>query len=301
MTQALKKRLFAVRSEAISRISPYRNLYACPTCMRLLPIEAIDTGELTLEHVPPESLCIALTCKDCNNTAGHTVDAAVLGRERYFSLGRALPGRPGEFEGPVQISIEGVTLNASMTMEGRNLRIEVHEGHNHPATFTEHLTRLNAKKPEGDPAVEIQMRARIKFGWHPALVGDMRAAFLASFAKFGYRYAFHPRLNVVREQILDPATELITGAWRIAGSELTDDPMLMVMTGSFPAVLVRLRSAMVALPWMNGPDDFYQAVRELFAGGTATISMDVLEWPTTLELLYDKAFGDLQSGSSEGG
>ncbi len=95
VTQALKRRLFAVGTEAVKRISPFRDLYASPRCRRLLPIEAIDAGELTLEHVPPESTGgkgIALTGERCNSTAGHTVDAAVHGRERTSAWAGRFPG-----------------------------------------------------------------------------------------------------------------------------------------------------------------------------------------------------------------
>ena len=59
---------------------PTVGLYACPICSLLLPREATDSGDLTLEHVPPEPVGgkgIVLTCKQCNSTAGHTVDAAL--------------------------------------------------------------------------------------------------------------------------------------------------------------------------------------------------------------------------------
>jgi hypothetical protein len=290
MTQALKRRLFAAGAEAIERISPYRGLYACPTCMRLLPIEAIDKGELTLEHVPPESMGgkgIALTCERCNSTAGHTVDAAVHGRERYFNLGRALSGKPGEYEGPVQIDIGGITANASMSLKDGKVRIEVHKRRNHPQKFRQQKESLGASggKAPGSPP-EIRVRARVKFEWHPSLVGDLRAAYLAAFAMFGYSWAFHPRLALVRKQIIESDKELIDGAWWIAGTELTEDPMLMVMTAPFPAVMVRLQAALVVLPWMGGPKEFYPAVRSLMSQQPVA-TYDLLDWPTKLELLFD--------------
>jgi hypothetical protein len=82
---SLKERLFATGASALSRISRYSNLYGCPICTRLLPAEALQSGELTLEHVPPRALGgrgIALTCKSCNTEAGSMVDAAVHGRRR---------------------------------------------------------------------------------------------------------------------------------------------------------------------------------------------------------------------------
>ena len=57
---------------------PYRPFYVCPQCLNAFPESALLAGWLTQEHVPPESVGgkkIVLTCKNCNNTAGHSTDA----------------------------------------------------------------------------------------------------------------------------------------------------------------------------------------------------------------------------------
>jgi hypothetical protein len=51
------------------------------------------------------------------------------------------------------------------------------------------------------------------------------AAFLAEFATFEYRWAFHPCLDLVQKQIIESDKELIEGAWWIAGPEFTEDPI----------------------------------------------------------------------------
>src|SRR5690606_20121071 len=52
--------------------------YLCPLCITLFPRAALDVRDLTLEHVPPASQRgrrFVLTCKQCNDGAGHGPDA----------------------------------------------------------------------------------------------------------------------------------------------------------------------------------------------------------------------------------
>src|SRR5260370_40382262 len=56
-----------------------RDWYLCPLCLDvMLTVEEFATGELTVEHVPPETLGgddMVLTCKGCNSQAGSWFDA----------------------------------------------------------------------------------------------------------------------------------------------------------------------------------------------------------------------------------
>jgi hypothetical protein len=63
--------------------------------------------------------------------------------------------------------------------------------------------------------------------------------------------------------------------------------MMVVLTAPFPALIVRLRSVLVFLPWIGSPEDLYGAVRDLFAGGPPLLTVDILVWPTTMEMVGD--------------
>jgi hypothetical protein len=65
--------------------------------------------------------------------------------------------------------------------------------------FHRQTDKLQEKQP-GDEAI-LQLTAKIKVNWRGAVIGDLKSAFLAAFAVFGYRFAVHPRLNDMREQI----------------------------------------------------------------------------------------------------
>jgi hypothetical protein len=251
---------------------------------------------LTLEHVPPASMGgkgIVLTCKRCNSSAGSTVDAALRRREDLIQLGRGLSGRGGEYDGNAQVEIGGVQTNARLKLAGKNLTIEVPKRRNNPKNFQEQQTRL-PKRGAAQPA-QIRLNTRIRFKWRDAQIGDLKSAYLAAFAVFGYRYALHPQLDSVREQINHPEQEIVQGAWWIAPPELTDDPMLLLVREPFYCLFVRMRLVLVVLPWPISPPDLYTRLRDHFAGGVATFTGTQYSWPTRLELLLDQYRSPRQS------
>ena len=65
------------------------------------------------------------------------------------------------------------------------------------------------------------------------------------------------------------------------------NPMMLVQSNPFPAVLIRMKSALVALPWLVGPSDFYSAIREQFSKKPTEFMGDVLKWPRELIMLLD--------------
>ena len=73
---------FNLGAKAIQFLQPGApDCYVCPLCMRAFTRYALAAKELTLEHVPPESLGgrrLVLTCRHCNNRAGAKVDSQIL-------------------------------------------------------------------------------------------------------------------------------------------------------------------------------------------------------------------------------
>ncbi len=285
--QRKKQQLFRLGAAAIERLSPeYQGQYVCPLCNILWFERAIDVGMLTLEHVPPASMGgkgIVLTCKRCNSPAGSSIDAALRMREDLIQLGRGLHGHGGEYEGKAQVEFGGVRTNARLKLSGKNLAIEVPQRLNNPARFEEQKSSMpRAATAAGAEPAQIRLHAPIRFKWRDAQVGDLKSAYLATFALLGYTFALHPRLEAVRQQIQHPGQEIIEGAWWIAPPELTVDPMLVVVREPFPCVLVRMRSALVVLPWPTSPPDFYDRLRADFASGVVSFHGTEHAWPTRL-------------------
>ena len=84
--------LFHRGSLALSRLglSDGSN-YRCPICENDFKQDDIDSGALTLEHIPPQSvgadLCM-LTCKSCNTKAGTKLDSQVAIRHQNIQFAK---------------------------------------------------------------------------------------------------------------------------------------------------------------------------------------------------------------------
>ena len=128
-------------------------------------------------------------------------------------------------------------------------------------------------------------------GYNPrlALVGDLKAAFLAAFATFGYRYACDPRLKPVRQQILHPDQQIIDGwSWSITANQPDNARYLVVLIEPLSAVLVKLDMVDVLLPWLDSPLNFYVELATTYIPhGPLQGSGEYFAWPTTLEMMLD--------------
>lgn len=106
----------------------WTSAYACPLCAtreKVTVFAESAIGELTMEDVPPrhsDGRRLVLTCARCNNTAGHTVDAAAArqAERNGFELG----------DGARVVSIEasGLQVKATLTLtnHGKDGLFNVH-------------------------------------------------------------------------------------------------------------------------------------------------------------------------------
>jgi hypothetical protein len=127
----------------------------------------------------------------------------------------------------------------------------------------------------------------------PSLVADLKSAYLAAFALFGYRHGLDRRPAPISAQILERELETVQGAWWIATPDLVlTDPSVTLLRAPFPEVMVRMREALVFLPWTSSPPDFYERLRAHFGDGGAPADFGGTEyaWPKALILLWDWQF-----------
>lgn len=91
-----------------------KDVYLCPICLRP-HIDLNSDDPLTLEDAPPKSLggsANTLTCKTCNNTAGHEIDFHLTERLREIDSGKFIPGT----ETPIKVNIDGETFQGKITV-----------------------------------------------------------------------------------------------------------------------------------------------------------------------------------------
>jgi hypothetical protein len=99
----------------------------------------------------------------------------------------------GDLRANVEYLRQGEHFSISLLPEGRN---------NRPGIQQDVSSLLGRVGQPGEPvAITFSLSARLQHDNHRALLGWLRAAYLAAFAKPGYRYAFHVHVQVVFEQL----------------------------------------------------------------------------------------------------
>ena len=291
----LKKRYFERGMNAFNLLTGNCNeFYYCPICSRPFSKSAIETKELTLEHIPPKAQGgkgIALTCKDCNNQAGETVDAAVSDRNKVFEI-EPLFTQNGEYNGRVMMNFgenDQKALNFDLSVKDSSVRFFLLEKSNPPESsekIKQFFQELNQTPDLERPTIKFRTRKRYN-AWH-SKVGDLRTAYLLSFASLGYSYIFHKSLEPVRNQLMRYNEKLIDAFWLHSNSGDTPDTNLYIIDKPFSALSVRLGKISILLPWLDSSDKFYdKLVQEYPNGFHLDFKGSKLPWPKTLEMNLD--------------
>ena len=291
-----RESLFVRGSEAAERglgVAP--GTYVCPLCARPFQRNSLDSGELTLEHVPPSSVGgrgIVLVCRDCNSRAGHTIDAAIAGRETAFAFQASVAGMDTDAVSVTRVSIGGETLNATFERDEGWGGIKVLPDRNDPAA----LARLNDlfdrfERGEGADEMTIGVRVVRGFDGGRALVGDLKAAYLLAFAVLGYRWAADPSLSPVRAQIADPDREIL-GRWWLDPNHVAEHVIALTDTRTDPVIrclCVRLPRTVVLLPWFDR-GDLYARIAAATSSGAEALQFGTslrFPWPASLDMRLD--------------
>jgi hypothetical protein len=195
-----KEKLFSQGSAALNSLGLSGEYYACPICSVLFGREHLLNGELTVEHVPPKSLGgrgILLTCRDCNNRAGYSYEAAVKGRA---DLVKQIEGfhKNDDDVGPVKIRLGEVPLNAHLKKLGGRFDLNLQAKHNNP-TAVNHFWHRVRSMSSGD---RFQITLSASYDKSQARLSDLKSAFLICTANFGYTFALSSNLKFIRSQLL---------------------------------------------------------------------------------------------------
>jgi len=194
--------------------------YVCPQCpkpdasgqqyrVQLFPRSAIESGELTVEHVPPKSFGgreLLLTCKRCNDTGGSLLEAHARRRENPADVMLGVKKEPSR----VRLTAGDHSVSATLTVEERMLTMELPPREKHANDpRQEKGVREALRKAAGEQSTFNVSFAKDLYLPRRANVAWLRHAYLALFAVAGYRYIFQPGLGIVRKQIQEPDTEHI--------------------------------------------------------------------------------------------
>jgi hypothetical protein len=189
--------------------------YVCPICTWgfTRPALAEDPPLLTFEHVPPESYGgkeLLLTCVECNTRSGEVTDHHVAKAARWRdTAGINSPVIRGRVTLPGTDAVVAVNMTHSA---GKGVTIAVvgkASNPAHQATFYQTFQRFQESPADAEaPTFQAEFRGATH---SPRLapVAMLKAAYLVLFAWLGYRHIARRELTIVREQLMDPAKELI--------------------------------------------------------------------------------------------
>lgn len=172
--------------------------YMCPLCMKSFSDEEVKHS-LTEEDVPQASLGgkrIALTCRSCNSTSGHSIDVNLLNAVRGFEQRQFLPLTDRK----VFMYHDGQRLGANLHIDAnRQLFLEIDTKRNNPKVWDEY--RENILK-EG-ALVDIQDLPS-KRDERLISAAILKNAYLLLFARTGYTFFTDSYYDELREQIRTP-------------------------------------------------------------------------------------------------
>lgn len=291
--QVRRKVLFTLGAEALRAVTGHQeeDLYACPLCRRVFSAEALEGPDptLTLEHVPPESLggrALLLSCKRCNNEGGRKLDAEAVNRREFTRAVRALVLGSGEYEGKATWQFGGERMAGQLIARERNVRLNVAPEATDPQAGPRARTRV-MQQQRNDEGVRFSVSPAVRFRLRESQLGDLRIGFLLAFALLGYSYAFHPRLEQVRRQIVQPEDEVLPpSAFWAYGKDASPDHRRMIITDDPEILGIQLDRAWVFLPWTAGPGMVAERLEEFMDNWSVPLQKE-LRWPTQLELAAD--------------
>lgn len=288
----IREHWFTRGVDAFRRSAPSApEAYPCPLRARGFGRAALEEGALTIEHAPPEALGgrpICLTCKDCNSTAGHTIDAHMGRREASFDFVAGTMGKPV----PARLQVGATSVNVDYYSGAGGIMVIGDPARNHPETQARFQAEFENRARTGK-AGDLRFTVTPSKLGHKAqldLVGWLRSAYLVAFAVLGYRYIFQRRLEAVRRQLQAPE-ETIIDCFSVFLPKAKRDERQFVFVEE-PAylrgLLLQMGRRVIFLPWLD--DGLYAAVsdkKKESGNFLAQVHGDFLAWPKEPRHLID--------------
>ncbi len=163
----------------------------CPMC--LSKFGRAELKALTKEHVLSKALggtATVLTCKDCNNSAGHKVQGHL---KTLLQINEGFRGN-GHFVGRFTVFGETVPVGVEVKF-GAGLLVTPRGGSPQSLAKIEHGLKTGGS---------TNWSAQFKVPYSPgkASAGIARAAYLAAFFRFGYEYILSDPARLLRSEVI---------------------------------------------------------------------------------------------------
>ena len=287
--------IFRYGSKAIAK---YRNgdssIYYCPICQfGYYEVSAITGEELTLEDVPPKSIGgkpILLTCRKCNSSAGNKIDAAIANINKLADFEKIVRGQKKGMIPSVTLSFGELQITTSIHAQS-TFDIRPVEKANAPNTIENYRNYLMNISGSGGNEFEFKLSKTLKYDDRLAKLSYLKSAFLIVFAWLGYRYAFDPRLDIVRHQIQEPQNDIIGTKFWIETKDKIPSKKIMFLKNPLPMFLVSFQGFCVILPSLEFEGDTYSSLSNYWEKGERiSFQAKILDtWPDKLQMKLDYA------------
>ena len=188
----------------------FENAVICPLCMRLFNSQTLDQNHinpLTLEDVPPKSFggkAKILTCKKCNNTSGHKLDANLHLNFEQRPFFRMELNSEYKFRNMIlKNSKEAIRVSGKVIhFKDRGLYFKLNLNNN-DWRYKKFVSIMNSG---GDHEGLLDFTSPSALSVETAL---LRIAYLTCFEKFGHAFVLNPAYDAIRHQIANPDEEIL--------------------------------------------------------------------------------------------
>ena len=237
--------------------------YICPICLKGYGKK--DILELSLEDAPQQALGgqkIAITCKECNNTCGHSIDYHLINMLDYIEISCFLSGTDHRIK--ILNLDKEKPINALMEVKGKDdIKLIISEHNNNPYTLKERLNQLVDGKE-----ITIQNK-KIKVNIRNASAAIIKNAYIILIAKLGFSFILDKHYDRIRKQIMNPMPYILPdGLWTMQrhldvadGVYLSNDNRYRGFFVIYTAKRMQIYRFLVFLPT---PFFYYEAAATLF-------------------------------------
>ena len=206
------KQLNDLRDLGIYNIQlPYEKTYICPICFNHFSEDDLNTSNLnflTLEDAPPKSLggkANTLTCKKCNNEAGHQIDVHLIERLKELDVRSFLPNTGSR----ITITHEGIKVQGTLEVDENGVITITHlDKVNNPVALSDYISKTGVGEIRSiDFPVSRVDAKRLE-------VALLKTAYILAFEKYGYPLILSKSFDIIRQQLNNPDEDLYpSGFW----------------------------------------------------------------------------------------
>ena len=285
--------IFRYGSKAMAKyVDGNSSLYYCPICGLGYPeLSAVSGVDLTLEDVPPKSIGgkpLLLTCRSCNSSAGSAIDIAVANKRKFEDFQKIVCGEKKGTLPFVKLSLEDFHVSTSICTEN-SFDIMPLENANAPSVIEKYKRHLMNLSGRNGNDFKFELSVSHKYDSRLFKLSHLKSAFLMVFALLGYRYAFDPRLDAVRQQIREPQNDILGTRFWIEGNESMPLNKVMFLSSPLPIFLVSFNGFCIVLPSLKSEGDIYSSLSSYWERGQRiTLQAKILDsWPAKLQMKLD--------------